>query len=106
MTQLTFLETTTEKPERKPKAIVTVWYHKPDRLPRIYRQEAVYFSDPKQMAMEMLIGAASGVCRYHKAKPSQWKTGMRKIPYAIASILDRDIRSVENAWDRLTQDAS
>ena len=24
----------------------------------------------------------------------------------IASILDRDIRSVENAWDRLTQEAS
>ena len=32
MTQLTFIETTTETPERKPKAIVTVWYHKPDRL--------------------------------------------------------------------------
>ena len=82
MEQLTFLETT-ETPERKPKAIVTVWYHKPDRLPRIYRQEAVYFSDPKQTAMEMLIGAANWA--KNKAKPTKWQTDRFGIPYSIAS---------------------
>ena len=78
--QMTFIEPPIEK--REPKPVVTIWYQKGERLPRIYEQTDVPIGDPKKVAMNMLIAAASWGGR--KPKPTKWERDQFGILYSIA----------------------
>ena len=61
---------------------VTVYFEKPDRLPKVFRREQCSESRAKKLGMELLISAASWAG--NKPKPSKWAENRFGIWYAVA----------------------
>ena len=73
------------KPKPNPFAAktVTVWFEKPDRLPKVYSRQQCSKERAKPLGKEMLISAASW--GGHTPKPSKWAEGMVRVLYATAT---------------------